>query len=61
MIAFSLLLLAGFLFPSSPVLGAVALAFAFWAATYWSATIGEGLEMIVFYGALAGCITAWAL
>ena len=37
----------------------VAVSGAFWSASYWKADVGEVLEMVVFYGAVAGCLIVW--
>lgn len=59
MLAVIFLIVAFIFFPASPVIAALALAGAFWAAKYWKADVGETLEMVVFYGAIIGCLVAW--
>ena len=56
MIAVLLLLLTFVLFPVFPVLAALTLSGAFWSAYYWGPTVGETLELVVFYGAIGGCL-----
>ncbi len=43
----------------SPFLAALALSGAFYAASWWKDTHGEGLALIVFWGAVAGVICAF--
>jgi len=59
MIAFLLLLLGFSLLPAYPVFSLVAVSGAFWSASYWKADVGGVLEMVVFYGAVAGCLIVW--
>jgi len=59
LIAFLLMVLAAILLPVSIVFGALALAGAFWSASHWKVTMGETLEVVIFYGALIGCLTVW--
>jgi hypothetical protein len=58
MIAVLLVALTFVLFPGFPVFAAVALSGAFWSASRWGVTIGETLELFVFYGAILGCLVA---
>ncbi len=59
MIAFLMMVLSAILMPVSVVFGALALSAAFWSASHWKVTVGETLEMVVFYGALIGCLVGW--
>lgn len=59
MLAVMLLIVTFILWPYQPFLGALALWGAASAAKSWT---GEGLdviELVVFYGALAGCLVVW--
>lgn len=59
MIATCLLLLTFILAPVSIVLSAVTLSAAFYAATFWKVGASEVLELIVFYGAIAGVVVSF--
>jgi hypothetical protein len=57
-IAFSLLLIAGFLLPVAPPFALLAGSLAFWAAKSWPVDVGETLELFVFYGAFGALLLA---
>jgi hypothetical protein len=59
MLAFLLLLLAFMLLPAYPVFAALAVWGAFSSAKHWKPGKGEQLELVVFYGALIGCLLVW--
>lgn len=59
MLAFALLFLTFGLLPEFPVFALMTGSGAVYAATFWKATVGETLELVMFYGALIGCLTAW--
>lgn len=59
MIACLLLLVTYIVFPAFPALGFLAACGAVWSASYWDSTAGEGVELIFFYGAIAGLLLAF--
>ena len=59
MIAFLLLLLTFGLLPEFPAFALLTGSGAVYAASFWKANVGETLELIVFYGAIVGCLVGW--
>lgn len=58
MIAYPLAILGAVLFGEWPLFGALLLLVGGWLAR-GHRVAGEGLEMLLFYGAVAGCLVAW--
>lgn len=59
MISLFLLLVAWGLFPSAPVIAALAFCGAVYGARGWSGKGEDALALFVFYGALLSCIWVW--
>lgn len=47
------------LFPAQPVIAALALLAALWLATKWPVGYSDVFELLIFYGALTGCVVAY--
>jgi len=59
MIAFALLFLAFMSLPMYPVLALICVSGAFWSAKSWTGAGEDVLELVLFYGALIGCLVVW--
>lgn len=59
MLGVALLFLTVLFIPEFPVLSALALSGAAYAARGWTAAGEDVVAMVFFYGALAGCLTVW--
>jgi hypothetical protein len=57
--AFILLLFSVAGFFAFPVLGGLGVLFAFWWASHWKVTVWDTVELIVFYGAVAGILVPY--
>ena len=59
MISFLLLVLMFISFPTMPAIAGIALAGAAYSAMHWRVGYDDLIEMIFFYGAIAGCLVAF--
>lgn len=59
MLSFFLMLVAGVLFPVMPGFALILGCIAVWGAMSWTGRGEDVLELVVFYGALAGCCVVW--
>lgn len=59
MLGVMLLIVTYIAWPYQPVIGALALWGAACASKSWTGAGEDAIELIVFYGALAGCLVVW--